>query len=125
VKRNGVVITVSPKYAEMVTESESISGRVMKIKILMKQKEMNILQIYAPQTGCSNEQKEFKEISDDKTSGEYISIIGDFNAQIGKDRKGHETIWATEIVKRRIYSTCVTETTVQLVTTGSRKEAIS
>jgi exonuclease III len=60
-KRNGVAIIVSPTYAEMVTDSECISRRAMKIRILMKEKEMNMLQIYAPQTGCSNEQKEESE----------------------------------------------------------------
>jgi exonuclease III len=69
-KRNGVAIIVSPIYTEMVTESECISRRVMEIRILMKGKEMNILQIYAPQTGCSNEKKEeFEEILEDKASG--------------------------------------------------------
>jgi hypothetical protein len=42
----------------MVTESKCIPGRLMKIRILMKKKEIIILQIYVPQTGCSNKQKE-------------------------------------------------------------------
>jgi hypothetical protein len=49
-------------YAEMTTENECISGRVTKIRIPMKEKEMNILQIYATQTGCSKEDyEEFKK----------------------------------------------------------------
>jgi hypothetical protein len=66
----------------------------MKIRILTKKKEMNILQIYAHETGCGNEQKEeSEEISEDNTNGKYICIMGDFNAQIGKDnRNGYETI---------------------------------
>jgi hypothetical protein len=67
VKRSGVAFIVSQTYAEMVTESECISGRVMKIRILMKEKEMNILQLYAPETGCGNEEKEeFDDILEDK-----------------------------------------------------------
>jgi hypothetical protein len=55
------------------------SGRMIKIRILVNEKEMNILQIYATQTGCSNEEKkEFEEILKDNASGEYIFIIGDF-----------------------------------------------
>jgi delta-aminolevulinic acid dehydratase/porphobilinogen synthase len=57
-KRNEAAIIVSPTYAEMVTESRCISGKVMKMRILMKDKEMNIMQIYALQTGCGNEEKE-------------------------------------------------------------------
>jgi uncharacterized protein YqeY len=60
----------------------------MNIRILVKEKEMNILQMYAPQTGCSNEEKEFKEILKDNAGGECICIMGDFNAQIGKDSNG-------------------------------------
>jgi hypothetical protein len=48
-----LTIIVSSTYAEMIIGSECISGGVMKIGILMKEKKMNILQIYAPQTGCS------------------------------------------------------------------------
>jgi hypothetical protein len=49
-ENDGVEIIVSPTYAETLTESEHISD-------LMKEKEMNILQIYALQTGCSSDRK--------------------------------------------------------------------
>jgi exonuclease III len=92
-KRNGVAIIVSPTHVEMVTQTECISGRVMKIRILMKDKEINLLEIHAPQTECGNEEKkESKEILEDSLSREYICIMGDFNAQIGKDKNGYETI---------------------------------
>jgi hypothetical protein len=78
---------VSPTYEEMVTQNECISGRVMKIGIIMKEKEMNTLQIYAPQMGCNNEEKEeFNGILEDNASGEYNCITGHFNAQKGEDR---------------------------------------
>jgi hypothetical protein len=67
------------------------SGRVTKI-ILLKEKEMNILQIYATQIGCSNEKQKFEELLKHNASGEYICITGNFNAQTGKDRNGNETI---------------------------------
>jgi hypothetical protein len=43
-KRNMAAINVSPTYAEMVIDSECTSGRMIKIKILMKEKEINIWQ---------------------------------------------------------------------------------
>jgi exonuclease III len=89
-KRNAVAVIMCQTYAEMVTESESISGRVMKIIILVKEKEMNVLQMYASQTGCSKEEKE--EFEEDNANGKYIYIMGDFNAQIRKDRNRYETI---------------------------------
>jgi hypothetical protein len=55
--RNGVTIIVNPTYAEMITESECISGRVMKTRILMTERNEH-MQLYAPQTQCSNEEKE-------------------------------------------------------------------
>jgi hypothetical protein len=64
--------------------------------------EMNILQIYAPQTGCSNEEKdEFEEILEDNTSGEYICIMGDFNVHIIKYRYEDETIMEPQRERNR------------------------
>jgi hypothetical protein len=57
-KRNGVVINLIPTYNENTINIEFISERITKIKILVKGKEMNFLQIYAPQTGCSVEEEE-------------------------------------------------------------------
>jgi hypothetical protein len=51
-KRNGIE---SPAYTDMVTESECISGRKKERRILVKEKEMNILQINTLSTSCSNE----------------------------------------------------------------------
>jgi hypothetical protein len=49
--------------------------------------------IYAPQTRCSNEEREeFEEILEDNANGEYIYVMGDFNAQTGKERNGYSTI---------------------------------
>jgi hypothetical protein len=91
-ERNGVTITVIPTYSKMVTETECTSKRVMK-RILMKEKEISTLQIYAPQTGCSNEEKDkLIELFEDNTSGEHTYIKGDFNAQIGKDTNGYKII---------------------------------
>jgi hypothetical protein len=42
-------------------KSKRISGRVMKIRILMNEKVNYMPQIYAFQTGCSNEEKEFEK----------------------------------------------------------------
>jgi hypothetical protein len=42
-KRNGIAIIVSPTYEEMATRSKCVSGRVLKIRIVVKEKEKNIL----------------------------------------------------------------------------------
>jgi hypothetical protein len=51
----------------------------------MKEKEMNTPQINAPRTGCSSEEKEFEETLQDNACGESVCIMGDFNAQMGKE----------------------------------------
>jgi hypothetical protein len=78
-KKKLIEIILIPTYGEKVTDTEFISGRKIKIKLLVKVKEMNFLQIYAPQIGCSIEEKEkFKEIIETKATGKHICIMGDY-----------------------------------------------
>jgi exonuclease III len=57
-KRNGVAIVLSPEIIDKVTQIEHISGRIIKIKKLSKGKETEIIQVYAPQVGCTDVEKE-------------------------------------------------------------------
>jgi hypothetical protein len=60
---HGAVIMLSPTFAAKVLGTEFICGRVLKIKHLLKRKNMDSLQIYKLQIGCNIEEKEdFKEI---------------------------------------------------------------
>jgi hypothetical protein len=57
---------------------------------------LNFLKIYASQMGhCVGKKEELEEILESKATGECICIMGDFNAQTGKDRDGYQNIMWT------------------------------
>jgi exonuclease III len=53
-KRNVVAIILSPEMIDKVTQVDYVSGRIIKINLLSKGKEIEILQVYAPQVGCTD-----------------------------------------------------------------------
>jgi hypothetical protein len=70
-----------------------ISGRIIKINLLSKGKEIEIIQVYAPQVSCTDVEKEaFTQQLEGTATGEYVNIMGDFNAQVGTQRNGYENI---------------------------------
>jgi hypothetical protein len=72
---------------DKVTQIDYISGRIIKINLLSKGKEIEIIQVYAPQVGCTDVEKEaFTQQLEETATGEYINIMGDFNAQVGTER---------------------------------------
>jgi exonuclease III len=88
-KKNGVTIILSPEMADKVTQIDYITGRIIKINLLSKGKEIEIIQVYAPQVGCTDVEKEaFTQQLQETATGEYVNIMGDFNAQVGKERNG-------------------------------------
>ena len=88
-RRNGVGIILHPDLQESVTEVQRISDRLMGLKFVKDKRIWNVVTAYAPQQGCSEEEKEdFRE-----KLGEYIQGIpksqllissGDMNAHIGE-----------------------------------------
>jgi hypothetical protein len=72
----------------MVTECDRKSDE---IKNSYEREKQNILQIHAPQTGCTSELKgEYEELIQGNVSGEYICIMEHFNGK--KNRNGYKTI---------------------------------
>ncbi|KAG8286505.1 hypothetical protein J6590_058318 [Homalodisca vitripennis] len=63
----------------------------IKVTVRMEGEIMDIIQVYAPQTGCTDDEKrEFEEDLERQVKEERTIIIGDFNAQVGKFRQGYE-----------------------------------
>jgi exonuclease III len=56
--KKGVAIILSPEMTDKVTQIDYISGRIIKINLLSKGKETEIIQVYAPQVGCTDVEKE-------------------------------------------------------------------
>ncbi|XP_049809316.1 craniofacial development protein 2-like [Schistocerca nitens] len=81
------------KDIDPVTDVSFVSERIIRARVNLGKTSFTILQVYAPQQGCSEEEKtKFLEELEDQVREDNIMIIGDLNAQIGTDRNGYEGV---------------------------------
>ncbi|KAL1447116.1 hypothetical protein WDU94_005460 [Cyamophila willieti] len=93
--RNGVALIVSSEIKEKITEVFYISNRIIKINVKMSQKHdvVSIIQCYAPQSGCSTDDKaEFESLLEDHLKERNTIVMGDMNAQVGRVRDGYDRV---------------------------------
>ena len=95
--RNGVGIVISKDLKEDLISVSKRSDRVMRIKLGVEETVVNIICAYAPQVGCTEEEKEtFWEQMDQELSAtlddERVIVGGDLNGHIGRSRDGIERI---------------------------------
>ena len=95
--RNGVGIVISKDLKEDLISVSKRSDRVMIIKLGVEETVVNIICAYAPQVGCTEEEKEtFWEQMDQELSAtlddERVIVGGDLNGHIGRSRVGIERI---------------------------------
>ena len=95
--RNGVGIVISKDLKEDLISVSKRSDRVMSIKLGVEETVVNIICAYAPQVGCTEEEKEtFWEQMDQELSAtlddERVIVGGDLNGHIGRSRDGIERI---------------------------------
>ena len=86
--RDGVGIIVGEKWRDNIIAVERTSSRIMYIKIALGKVIWNIMSAYAPQVGCSQEEKDdflgkVEEVIQSVPPTEKWAIGGDFNAHIG------------------------------------------
>ena len=90
--RNGVGIILGEKLIDHVLQVNRKSDRIMRIQLVIAEKKMNIISVYAPQVGCSGDEKLtfWGEKRDDVLQSipdkEGLVVIGDFNGQVGMER---------------------------------------
>lgn len=79
---------------DLIIDVNAISDRMIIIKLKVDPvRTINLVQCYAPQTGCDDLQKaEFEELLEDKVQCSNTIVIGDLNAQVGSNRQGYEDI---------------------------------
>ncbi|XP_046677355.1 craniofacial development protein 2-like [Homalodisca vitripennis] len=86
-RRNGVAVVMDKKMTSRVMEMDVVSERIIKATVRVEGKIMDIIQVYAPQTGCTDDEKrEFEEDLERHVKEERTIIIGDFNTQVSKFR---------------------------------------
>lgn len=85
--KNGVGF-VFHKDIDPITDVSFVSERIIRARVNLGNNSFTILQVYAPQQGCSEEEKgKFLEELEDQVREDNIMIIGDLNAQIGMDMR--------------------------------------
>ena len=93
----GVGIMLRRDLEEEVVEVERINPRIMKVKIVMGGRVVQVISAYAPQAGRPDEEKEeFWGLLDDTVSAipasEGLIIGGDLNGHVGTERGGYEEV---------------------------------
>ncbi|XP_066963172.1 uncharacterized protein [Macrobrachium rosenbergii] len=86
-RKKGVGIILHPDLQENVTEVQRISNRLMGLKSVKDKRVWHIISAYAPQLGCSEEEKEvFRGKSEEYTErvprSELLVLSGDMNAHV-------------------------------------------
>ena len=95
--RNGVGVVLDQDIKEQLVEVERKSSRILRIKLMYGQETINVVSAYAPQTGCSDAEKEEFWLKMDEVQrgipAEERSIVGgDLNGHVGQDKTGFERI---------------------------------
>ena len=116
--RNGVGIILAKELKNNVLEVKRRNDRLMKMKIVLDGEVLNVMSAYAPQVGCTDEEKdEFWRQLDEEVitvpEEEALMIGGDLNGHVGRDNQSLERIhggWAVgdrNLEGERIIDFCV------------------
>ena len=96
IRKHGVAMIVGPRLAPFIQKVQLVSERLMTCTIRIKNKNYNVHQIYAPQQGHTQEEKDnFMELLDlhlEGQAGNTNLLLGDFNARVGSERRGIENV---------------------------------
>ncbi|KAK6743228.1 hypothetical protein RB195_010468 [Necator americanus] len=94
--RNGVSIILNESFRNSVTVVDRLSDRLTAAKVDTGEVELRVVSAYAPQAGCSEEEKasfwEDLEQYVRSLEGEEVLLIGgDFNGHVGSRKDGFES----------------------------------
>ena len=96
-RRNGVGIILKGTYVERVLEIKRMSDRLISVKIEVEGEILNIVSAYAPQAGCSQEEKDsfwrdIDAVVREVPTGERCFIGADLNGHVGEGNWGDEEV---------------------------------
>lgn len=105
-KRNGVGIILNEDYAKCILEVKRVTDRLMWVKLETGGEVVNVISAYAPQVGCTMEEKEnFWNTLDDQMllipKEERLFIGADFNGHVGQGNRGDEAVVGRYGLKER------------------------
>jgi len=95
--KGGVGVAVAKKWEEKVVEVKRVNDRIMVVKANVDGEVLNVVCVYAPQSGRTEIEKErFYDELDDVVSGvrkgERLMVAGDFNGHVGERIEGYEGV---------------------------------
>ncbi|KAK6763221.1 hypothetical protein RB195_023798 [Necator americanus] len=94
--RNGVGIILNESFRNSVTAVDRLSDRLMAVKVDTGEVELRVVSAYAPQMGCSEEEKacfweDLEQYVQSLESKEVLLIGGDFSGHVGSRKDGFES----------------------------------
>ena len=95
--RHGVGVVLKPELAPYVEKVDRISERIISISVKTKKFTFNLIQVYAPQRGRPEQEKEhfyedLQNATDTARYKEKLIVAGDFNGHIGCQRNQVESV---------------------------------
>ncbi|XP_037792856.1 craniofacial development protein 2-like [Penaeus monodon] len=92
-RRNGVGILLDPEMKKNELEVNRKSDRLMRVRIQVENRIINIVSAYAPQTGCEEEEKEefwdnIERVIQNVPPSEVLRVGGDLNGHVGEGNTG-------------------------------------
>ncbi|XP_058639968.1 craniofacial development protein 2-like [Onychostoma macrolepis] len=95
--QNGVAVAICQQLRDSVSEVDNISDRLISIKIISGPTILRVVSCYAPQVGCTDQEKdEFWESLGTHLQmvapDEHVLVGGDLNGHVGIERKGYEQV---------------------------------
>ena len=89
----GVAFILTPEMADRIVKVTYESERIIEILVKLREAEVRLIQVYAPQQGRSNREKdEFYEklqyLYDTDEGMRNTIIMGDINGHVGTNRQG-------------------------------------
>ena len=86
---NGVAIILNKRFGNILSSYNTISDRIITVKLDTKPVSLNIIQVYAPTSACTEEEIEdfynnLQTTKDKIPKREMCIIMGDLNAKVGE-----------------------------------------
>ena len=90
----GVGVFVAEEWIEKVFEVQRVSDRIILVKLIVGQRVVTFLSVYAPQSGLSDEVKDLffdqlRAVTARIPASEFLTPCGDWNGHVGRAGTGY------------------------------------
>ena len=95
--QEGVALLVKHKYAPALLCAEAVNERILAVRLKCKHNNMTIFVVYAPTNEAEETEKDkfyqsLQSAIEKVPKRDVVIFLGDFNARVGKERKGCEKV---------------------------------